>query len=724
MKKFLVILLTLGAFAAFVSSRPIHEADSAPLPRPASDLLDPADWQSECIYCPKWFDKLSNRSAAYDSAGTLHVAYGGEHLYYGTFSPAGLWSGEIVDQDYNVGWHASLALDSSELPHIIYQSSSADSYFYAYKLGGNWQIEALPYGSVLEPSLELDSGDQPCVSFFDGQTDDLVFGCKFGSSWAFETVDSEGIVGAGSSLTLDADNDAHIAYLDESNNCLKYAEFSHPDWLITDFCVPSNEVEAVALALDASDHAHIVSLGQDSGTDTLTYRSWDGSIWSEENETVDFSGYVGNGFGSLSMVLDSETQPHVSFDQGFSYAYSGSVAGLQYAHRTPAGWVFEDSTTLPVPYSTHSPWYSTVLLNSAGEPAVVYKSPNTLGYLKQETASGWANAALDSSGYTGVEPSLNWNAGGMMQVAFYDEEGPFLRVAKRTGSGWIKSFDETGIWPWGLKQVVLQSETESRNHLFGIGRSRYRACLHYNYGSFLDVVYCTLAPDAFDAVVDGAGTRHLAAYEEVGTITEAGLKYYTMSDDFNWSEYELIDSTGADVSIAADSSGIPHVVYTGSPLNYAVRTGSGWDLSNIPEASGEDPHVKIDSQDHLHVAYFTEDGHLGHAEFDGQGWKVEIVDPAADVGRHPSLAIDPWDGLHISYYDGSAADLKYAYDDGSGWQTVSLVTEGSTGSFSSIAVDPQGFPSIAYLDSDNGDLRYIYTEFEPSYFYYFPVVSK
>lgn len=718
-------ILLRFAFVLAVAIMGASGAGASAQGMPALDPSDPANWQSECIYCPKWFDQMSSRSAAYDSCGVLHAAYGGEHLYYGHYSAGGEWNSEIVDDTYLVGLHVSLALDSSDQPHFLYQSQAADTYLYAYKQAGIWQIEALPYGSVLEPSLALDQNDEVGVSFLDGDTLDLVYGHRGTSTWAFTTVDESGEVGAKSSLAIDSGDEAHIAYHDISNDCVKYAEFSSPDWLITDFCEPSTEINALALAIDSGDAPHIVSLGQVSGTDTLTYRHWTGSMWEREDEVVAFAGSAGNGFGSISMGLDGADLPHVSFDQQFSFAYAGYVIGLQVGHRSLTGWQFEDVYALPIPffYST-APWYSTVLMNPDGNASIVYKYPNVLGFLDDDVSTGWQNVTLDRSGFANSAPSLDWHPDGYAQVSFYDHEGPFVRHAIREDTGWMTEADQSGIWSWGLKKTVLQSDANGRDHLFWIGGSRYRACLHYTFGDFSDGPYCTLAPLYYDAVVDGEGKRHLAAYEEVGTVTEAGLKYYAMVDDFDWSDYELIDSHGEEVSIDADSEGVPHVVYAGSPLNYAVRTGTGWDLSTIPGASGEYPDLKIDSLDHLHVVYFTSTEHLGHAEFDGSSWVVEVIDDASDVGRHPSLAIDPSDGLHISYYDGTTADLKYAYDDGSGWQFVTLVSEGSAGYFSSITVDNFGFPKIAYLDSDNSDLMYIYQEFVPEYFYYLPIIGR
>ena len=89
---------------------------------------EPAAWQTECVYCPTYFNQLSSRSTQIDSNGRLHIAYGGDYLYYSHQDDAGQWQTAVVDPISNVGRHAMLQLDSTDTPHIIYLDATAQQW--------------------------------------------------------------------------------------------------------------------------------------------------------------------------------------------------------------------------------------------------------------------------------------------------------------------------------------------------------------------------------------------------------------------------------------------------------------------------------------------------------------------------------------------------------------------------------------------------------------------
>ncbi len=101
---------------------------------------------------------------------------------------------------------------------------------------------------------------------------------------------------------------------------------------------------------------------------------------------------------------------------------------------------------------------------------------------------------------------------------------------------------------------------------------------------------------------------------------------------------------------------------------------------------------------------------LAQSNLDNAPWSLQVADAGGDVGYRPSLALDRFGTPHISYYDGTNADLKYATLAGDRWIAETVDTLKYSGSWSSIAIDSLGRPSIAYQDGTNSALKFAIKE--------------
>jgi len=225
------------------------------------------------------------------------------------------------------------------------------------------------------------------------------------------------------------------------------------------------------------------------------------------------------------------------------------------------------------------------------------------------------------------------------------------------------------------------------------------------------------------------------------------------------------DTVGWWSSIAVNAYGTPCIVYCGDYLRYATRYGGSWnveDFDNLypaeftsltivgnatPFISYYDPDfsrlimmwqngsgwywqpvdsdgvvgkfsdIAVDDEttilDLAHISYYDEtNGDLKYAWQDIEGWHFTSVDTTDNVGQYTSIALDAGYYPHISYYDVTNADLKYAFKDSGGWHYQQLDHSGDVGRYSSILVDGDGYPRISYYDATNGDLKYAYKDAE------------
>ena len=219
------------------------------------------------------------------------------------------WHIETVDNaPGEVGTYSSIALDTSDKPHISYgacRSPYGYNLKYAYYDGSSWRIETVDYALGqfdLDTSIALDTSDNPHISYSNESNFDLKYAYYDGSYWQIETVDTEG---SGTSIALDASDNPHISYCGAINR-LKYAYYDGSSWRIeiVDTSAGSDDFTFTSIALDALDNPHI-SYYNDTNSD-LKYAYFDGSSW--HIETVDAVGDVGQ---YTSIALDASDNPHL-----------------------------------------------------------------------------------------------------------------------------------------------------------------------------------------------------------------------------------------------------------------------------------------------------------------------------------------------------------------------------------------------------------------------------
>jgi ribosomal protein L40E len=143
------------------------------------------------------------------------------------------------------------------------------------------------------------------------------------------------------------------------------------------------------------------------------------------------------------------------------------------------------------------------------------------------------------------------------------------------------------------------------------------------------------------------------------------------------------------------------------------QAGTTWSfqVADSPGLVGQYCSFAFDPYGNPHISYYDiSNMDLKYARWTGSAWSVQPVDSTGQVGYWTSIAFDNPLGTYrnpcISYYDVTNADLKYASWTGSAWSVQPVDSIGDVGRFSSLAFNLAGAPCISYFDFTNGDLKY------------------
>ncbi len=345
--------------------------------------------------------------------------------------------------------------------------------------------------------------------------------------WIHDTVDSAGDVGRISSLALDAAGNPHIAYSDDTNLTLKYAEWTGTSWAIQTVAPVSSQADgwqaqSISLALDSAGKPRIaftyswtfrVSWAGNKIA-TLKYAEWTGTAWSVQ--TVDGVAVPPRQYNDsgefCSLALDSSDTPHISYRGD-----TGTAHVLRHAKRIGTNWSIETAD----PNSSGE--YTSIALDSAGNPHISnYRSASwALSY------SSW-NGTLWRTEFVGAadvgSTSLALDANGGPHIAFVDSYTP-----PNSNKEFAAKYATSGSAGWSVRAASD----------WGRGQSPSLA-------------------------LDPAGNPHI--------VHRAWTLNYYQNPGSGWTSQQLDPNGGGAASLKIDATGSPHVSYydkTSNVLMYA-----------------------------------------------------------------------------------------------------------------------------------------------------------
>ena len=184
-----------------------------------------------------------------------------------------------------------------------------------------------------------------------------------------------------------------------------------------------------------------------------------------------------------------------------------------------------------------------------------------------------------------------------------------------------------------------------------------------------------------------------------GTYSNGTYSYSTQLSDGEHNYYFKYSDGNIEVRLPETGT------YSGPSVNIANR----WHIETVDSQGvvGEYTSIALDNSGYPHISYYDKtNGDLKYAWYDGENWHTETVDGDGTVGKYSSICLDDNDYPHISYRDSTNDALKYAWWDGSSWDKQVVDFSGMTGLLTSIVLDGNGYPHLSYNELESRSLKY------------------
>jgi len=318
----------------------------------------------------------------------------------------------------------------------------------------------------------------------------------------------------------------------------------------------------------------------------------------------------------------------------------------------------------------------------------------------------WDLEQVDTAGDTGLYTSIALDSHGTPYIAYVDDANGTVRVAHRTGAGWVsEQVDGPGVFIGSTNLVIGVNDTLQMSYCDQSTRS---------------VKYATRGPTGWTVtIVDVAYTEGYTRLA-LDSLDRPVLVYswnngwlrYASWNGTSWFR-ETVDSV-AIISrygdIALDPEDGPHVsYYADGVLRYATKAGNVWtrEVVDYTPFAGWYSRIRLDSRGVPHIAYYdSSNGTLRYATQVGGIWTHLVVDGKGDPGWDISFVFDQEDEAQIAYYARIDGSLRFAVSTPGGWVTQTVDSPGVVGWYTGLAADEANLPHISYYDWTHGDLKY------------------
>lgn len=243
-----------------------------------------------------------------------------------------LWQRETpLSATDNVGQYTSITVDALDHPHISYYDVTHHDLRYCSFDGSAWTdelVDGSDHNAGVGTSIGIGHDGYPQIAYYVADTSDLLFATRGPGGWSSATVAASNVAGLGPSLRHRADSTPYISYYDATLGAVRLAHYDGTVWQ-KETAAPSAGINtSTSLALDSQGYAHI-AFANSAGE--IHYAWFDGLTW---QTSPAYTETLSSLDASRALALDADGKPGIGFYE------QGSLAPA-YAHWDGAAWQVE-----------------------------------------------------------------------------------------------------------------------------------------------------------------------------------------------------------------------------------------------------------------------------------------------------------------------------------------------------------------------------------------------
>ena len=288
--------------------------------------------------------------------------------------------------------------------------------------------------------------------------------------WVTSNLDMSDQAGRWNAVAVDSNDHIHVVQIKDESYQIRHSVYDGTGWNSNGINTCGNTYcWDIHMVIDDNDHIHLAYTTYTQWDETLVYMNYDGTTWTDT--VVSYSAH----FGPIGIAVDSANNPHIS------YAVDGSNQcgdGLRIASSNGTAWshttveagnnrgcesaiVIDESDNIYIAYQDRSssklkiatdksgswdsylveqggfgsnlyPGYMTSMaMDKQGQFHIAHYDDyeHDLRYSTGAPNGLWTTTLLDSSGYTGLDPSIAVDAADQPHIVYHTWSGNNLKYA-------------------------------------------------------------------------------------------------------------------------------------------------------------------------------------------------------------------------------------------------------------------------------------------------------